>query len=434
MRLLRHPVVGFLLVSGALLVVIAVVAGRLADRAAEEGALAERRATNRLVTAALVEPYLKERLFPGSSKSLPGTLDRFDREMRQLVTNSPARIEALTVRAADGTVVYAPDLSLIGQVYPLTAAEEAALLDGGTGSAPAGDRAPLVPAGPDGSPEDLVQVFTGSQTPQGRQVLVEAFYDVQDIEARRAEIYNAYRWITVGPFLLLVVIVTCLLTLLTRQLRTASRDRERLLRSAISASDAERRRIARDLHDGVVQDLAGTAFSLSALSRDPATPTRARDLLEDTGVALRDSLKALRSLLAEIHPPDLHARGLAAALSDLVAPAEAAGIEATVAVHDDVAHAPDAEVALVWRVAQEAVRNAIRHSAAGRLSVEVGAAPSGLVLEVADDGVGFDPEAVRDRSSYGLRGLQSLVEDTGGSLVVDSAPGEGTRVLLRVER
>ena len=78
----------------------------------------------------------------------------------------------------------------------------------------------------------------------------------------------------------------------------------------MDASDAERRRIARDLHDSVVQDLAGTAFSVSAVARNPETAARrARDAWRAPGTSLRTSLKSLRSLLAEIHPPDLHADG-----------------------------------------------------------------------------------------------------------------------------
>ncbi|MCW2767840.1 MAG: ATP-binding region, ATPase domain protein, partial [Nocardioides sp.] len=205
----------------------------------------------------------------------------------------------------------------------------------------------------------------------------------------------------------------------------------RLLRSAIDASDAERRRIARDLHDGVVQDLAGTTYSISAVARDAGTPVNARESLQGATVSLRGSLRGLRSLLAEIHPPELHADGLAAALADLIAPAGAAGIQASVSV-EGAELASDAGVALVWRVAQEAVRNAIRHSGASTLAVTVRSDARRLTLEVVDDGVGFDPE-VRDPDRYGLRGLRSLVTDIGGRLEVRSAVGEGTTVRMELD-
>jgi two-component system NarL family sensor kinase len=94
--------------------------------------------------------------------------------------------------------------------------------------------------------------------------------------------------------------------------------------------------------------------------------------------------------------------------------------------------ASDDHVALVWRVAQEAVRNAIRHSRASTLAVTVRGSDEKLTLEVVDDGIGFDPGRFYP-DSYGLRGLRSLVADHGGVLEVRSAPGEGATVRIEVD-
>jgi signal transduction histidine kinase len=93
---------------------------------------------------------------------------------------------------------------------------------------------------------------------------------------------------------------------------------------------------------------------------------------------------------------------------------------------------PDDTVRLVWRVAQEAVRNAIRHAHATTLEVDVHRQDDRLVLRVVDDGQGFDVEGERDPASFGLRGLASLVKDEGGRLDVRSTPGEGTEVRMEV--
>ena len=93
--------------------------------------------------------------------------------------------------------------------------------------------------------------------------------------------------------------------------------------------------------------------------------------------------------------------------------------------------ASDAHVALVWRVAQEAVRNAMRHSDASTLAVTVRGDGRTLALEVVDDGTGFDPARTAP-DSCGLRGLRSLVADSGGVLEVRSSPGEGTTVRMEV--
>jgi signal transduction histidine kinase len=220
-----------------------------------------------------------------------------------------------------------------------------------------------------------------------------------------------------------------MLWVLTRRVTRAAAERERLLRNAATASDAERRRIARDLHDGVVQDLAGSAFALSGLAREAEGPER--ELLDETGDALRSSLRSLRSLLVEIHPPGLTADALPAALEDLSAPAAAAGVDVTVRAVGG-REASEERVALVWRVAQEAVRNTLRHADARCLTIDMREEGRAIVLEVSDDGQGFDPAAVRDDVHYGLRGLASLARDSGGTLAVRSSPGTGTVVRLEV--
>jgi signal transduction histidine kinase len=148
---------------------------------------------------------------------------------------------------------------------------------------------------------------------------------------------------------------------------------------------------------------------------------------------MRGSLRSLRSLLVEIHPRDLRRTGLPAALADLVAPAAGAGVAARVTT-DRLGTIDDRDVALVWRVAQEAVRNSLRHADAAHLDVEVWSEGRLTVLEVVDDGCGFDPAEAGDRTHFGLRGLESLIADAGGTLQVSSAPGQGTRVRLEVHR
>ena len=125
-------------------------------------------------------------------------------------------------------------------------------------------------------------------------------------------------------------------------------------------------------------------------------------------------------------------RASPAALADLTAPAGASGIQASVSV-EGAETATDERAALVWRVAQEAVRNALRHSAASTLAVTVRGDGRRLTLEVVDDGVGFDPARVRDSEHFGLRGLRSLVAEAGGTLEVRSSPHEGTTVRMEVD-
>jgi signal transduction histidine kinase len=231
--------------------------------------------------------------------------------------------------------------------------------------------------------------------------------------------------------LLMLTLTTPLVWVLVRRLRRAGEDRERLLRAAVEASEAERRRIARDLHDTVVQDLAGSSFRLAAAPRDPVA-------VEQASASIRSSLRSLRSLLVEIYPPDLSVESLPGALEDLLAPAADAGIATTVSVAP-LTEVSSPVVGLLWRVAQEAVRNAVRHAAPRCIAVRVrqhpgrgGTGGGTVTLQVVDDGTGFDPRVRRERDRLGLRGLHDLIQEHGGRLDVDSTPGEGTTVTLEM--
>ncbi len=166
--------------------------------------------------------------------------------------------------------------------------------------------------------------------------------------------------------------------------------------------------------------------TLAARTEDPVAGE-----LEAVGRSLRVSMRSLRSLLVEIYPPDLHTTGLAAAVHDLVAPVAATGVQVDVDVsgHED---ASPAAVALVWRVAQEAVRNVVRHARASRMSLTVRRDAGDLVLEVVDDGAGFGASAPRGEQQFGLRTAESLVREHGGIMEVESAPGSGTVVRVEV--
>lgn len=425
MRIVRHPLAQFLVISVLLVGAIGVAITILASRAANSEAIADARATTAVLARSVAEPGLTDRLVAGE----PGAIDRFDREILHRLTLRD--VKRIKIWAEDGTIVYSDDPRLIGSRYDL-GEDELEIFENGGVDAEVSDLT---------KPENrfessgvgLVEVYTRVHTAQGTPLLFEAYFSADEIDQRQQEVFIPFQRIALGSLLTLLAVATPVIWGLTRRLTAAGHERERLLLSAIEASDAERRRIARDLHDGVVQDIAGTAFSLSATSRDPDVPADVREWLEGAARSLRRSLRSLRSLLVEIHPPDLRASGLPGALADLTAPASSAGMAATVAV-DDIDGLEPATVALVWRVAQEAVRNAIRHSGAQHLTVAVQGDARAVVLEVIDDGTGFEPTASRDASHYGLRGLQSLVDDAGATLSVASAPGTGTTVRLEVSR
>jgi signal transduction histidine kinase len=422
-RLLRNPVVQYLVLAVLLFIVLSVATSILSARVAATEASADARQVTRVLARSVAQPAIPRGLIEGDA----GAIDKLDREvLDRLLVGDVRRVK---IWRADGTIVYSDESKLIGAVYALDEDELDVLENGGT-EAEVSDLS---------KPENrfeteaggLVEVYTRIRSPEGEPMLFEVYYSAEDLAARRSEVFAPIQRITVGGLLAMLVIATPIIWVLTRRLTRTARERERLLRASMTASEAERRRIARDLHDGVVQDLAGTAFSLTAVGRDDRVPEDLRGDLDNAGHSLRTSLKALRSLLVSIHPPDLHADGLAAALTDLTAPAATANIETSVDVAD-IGPVSDDTVRLVWRVAQEAVRNAIRHAGASTLEVDVHRQGDRLVLRVVDDGQGFDPEGEPDPASFGLRGLASLVKDEGGRLDVRSTLGEGTEVRMEV--
>ncbi|HEY6746482.1 MAG TPA: sensor histidine kinase, partial [Mycobacteriales bacterium] len=195
----------------------------------------------------------------------------------------------------------------------------------------------------------------------------------------------------------------------------------------------ERRRIAGDLHDGVVQDLAGVAFSLGAAARNPARDPEDTATVREAAEQVRDGVRSLRSLLVEIYPPNLYDEGLEAALSDLLARLEPRGIETSLRVDAPLDKLDLDATQLIYRAAQEGVRNVVAHADAARVSIAVTAVKDCVVLEVSDDGRGLPgPDLPQRPGHLGLRALGGLAATMGASLTLSSTPGKGTVLALEM--
>jgi signal transduction histidine kinase len=192
----------------------------------------------------------------------------------------------------------------------------------------------------------------------------------------------------------------------------------------VDATEAERRRIERDLHDGTQQRLVSLAMSLGLLeTKLPADPDAAKPIAHEAREALAVALEELRELSHGIHPAVLTERGLSAALEELV---DRAALPAHLEVSIDVRPPPGVEAAAYFMVS-EALTNAVKHSHAREVRVSASREQGELIIEVADDGIG----GAAPHGGSGLRGLTDRVEALGGTLVVSSPPGRGTR--LRAE-
>jgi signal transduction histidine kinase len=239
-----------------------------------------------------------------------------------------------------------------------------------------------------------------------------------------------------GAIGLILVVQVPLFWSLTRRLQLSHEQREGLLANAVTSSRRERRRVASYLHDGPVQELAGLAFSLAPVAESAESRGAGADaaVVRKVISRLRDTVRDLRALLVDLHPPNLAAAGLDAALRDLVSPLVARGTNVDLRVDGSERLDPETE-ALLYRVAQEAVRNVIAYADAGRVLVEVGVDDSSARLVVIDDGRGFESaerERRRAEGHLGLSLVEELAQQAGGTFEVTSAHAAGTRIELEV--
>jgi PAS domain S-box-containing protein len=197
----------------------------------------------------------------------------------------------------------------------------------------------------------------------------------------------------------------------------------------------ERARLARELHDSVTQSL----FSMTLLAEAGQRLARAGDLervqtyLGRLGETSQQSLKEMRLLVYELRPLVLERVGLVGALQQRLDAVEArAGVEARLLI-EGTTRVPEAMEEALYRIAEQALNNALKHAAATSVIVRISANDGRLALEVADNGCGFHPEAVKDRGGQGLTSMQERTEQIGGGLAVISAPGQGTTVRVEVE-
>jgi two-component system, NarL family, sensor kinase len=415
-------VAAFAALGLAAVAVVAVVAGVAIHRITDDEALRDAKQLTRMAALTAVEPDLSDGVLRGDTAAL----GRLDRAVRARVLRSPVvRVKLWTL---DGRIVYSDARSLAGRRFALDEAARRAA-ESGVAEADVSNA---------GAPEnvlerglgELLEVYQPVRTPEGRRLLYEEYlrYGAIAESSRR-------QWLALVPAIGGALLVLALAQLplawwLARRLQQREQEREALLVRIVEASDRERRRLAQALHEGPVQERAGLTWRLSAAERRAGPPLDAE--LGAVAAAARQAQRDLRAVLVTLHPPNLRRVGLDAALADVAAPLRDAGVEVELDIGTDGDLAPDAE-ALVYRVAEEALRNAHQHAGAARVDVRLRREDGRARLRVRDDGRGFPPQELAGRHADGHRGLallHDLAADAGGELTVHSAPGCGTTLEL----
>lgn len=395
----------------------------LSSRGTSE-AIRDAKSLTQLAGRGIAAPYLTPQLLAGR----PAAVRRMDRTVRtRLLTDPVVRVK---IWDGSGRILYSDESALIGARYELPAAELHALRTGGV-DAEVSDLS---------RPENrferryhkLLEVYLGLRASNGTPVLFELYQRFSSITASGNRLFRTFFFPMIATMVLLELAQIPLAVSLARKLRKGQREREALLQRAIEASEIERRRIARDLHDGPVQDLAGVSFTLSsAIAEAKGVDPALAEALGQTSRQTRESIRALRTLLVDIYPPRLHSEGLVAAVSDLLSALSAAGLEANLDAESQLHLEPNVE-AVLFRAAQESLRNVLRHAEAKKVNVRLRASSGLAVLEVEDDGRGMTIAPGDRDGHFGLRMLQDLARDSEGRLELDSGPGRGTTVRLEI--
>jgi PAS domain S-box-containing protein len=219
---------------------------------------------------------------------------------------------------------------------------------------------------------------------------------------------------------------------------TARKETEAALRNLsgrlLEAQEEERARVAKELHDGVSQNLALLAVELDLLGqRLPENIAQMKPCLEEFSTRTKALLDEVNRLARGLHPAKLEQLGLASALRAFCREMESGGVIAVQFETENVPRMLPGEVALcLYRVAQEALWNVAKHSGAKRANVELAGAEGDIRLRIADDGKGFDPARVPRATSLGLVSMRERIRLVQGEIQWNSKPGQGTRVIARV--
>lgn len=426
-RLVAWQVGQFALVGVVALAIVALATSIASRRVGEREAIADARITTVIRAQGLVTPVLTDDLVAGDESAIA----RVDEVVRRdVLDDSLVRVK---VWAADGRIVYSDEPELIGTSWELGEDKRESMA---TGRIEAGVSDLTEPENlyERGSGK-LLEVYLPVATPSGEVLLFEAYYRYGLVTAQGERLWRSFAPIAIGALVLLELVQIPLAWSLARRLRQRMRERESLLHRALEASDIERRRIASDLHDGVVQDLTGVAFALSAAARREPDPVADRTVIGESADSVRASIRELRTLLVDIYPPDFDDTTLESALADLLSRANEQGIATqldTGGLRDPL---PDPVARILYRSIQEGLRNALDHAHAGTITVSVGTENGVARASVADDGAGFDPDVLPQRHAeghLGLTALRGLLTDAGGTLEITTRPGAGTTICATV--
>src|SRR3954463_16486265 len=408
-------------VIGSLVALLAIGVGTLfiAKSVAERAALREAKTRGAALARVVAGPLVNADVRRGDAVRLTALNDALRSRLRE------GSIVHMKVWAEDGSILWSDEHTLRGRRYHL--APSVRKLFGTTQFVAEMSRLDKAENELETDPAPLLEVYAGATDADGEPVVFESYWADERVNSDRQAILDRLAPVALGSLVLFELAVFPLAISLGRRVDRGQSERNKMLRHAISAADLERRRIAQDLHDGVVQDLAGVAFALPSiraqLAPGPAADG-ARHVIDELKAVVQRDIAGLRTMLTETYPPGLEEDGLVSAVNALAKRAGRSGVVVTVDVDAVADERPD-DIRLVYRVIREGLRNVARHSQASAAAVTAHRHDDDIVIVVEDDGRGPGDGAIRS-GHLGLRVLADLLHDVDGSLELQARPGGGT--------
>jgi signal transduction histidine kinase len=427
-------------ISLAALVAVGALAAIICVQVVQDQALRRAEQYGASIARSVIAPRVTRGVEQGDTDALVALNTQVRHRMADDTT-----IQRIKVWSANGRILYCDDPIQMGLQFPLDEDDLDALTTGGVDSDISDlDKSENVY---DRGFGESLEVYAGVRDSSGDPILVETYFVANRLHADEAALIRR-----VVPVVLVAVVALGLLLVplaftLARRVSRYERERQSMIRIAVEASSAERRRVAGELHDGVIQDLAGVGYALSSIDSqlvtfgrsngertagdpEPAPPIdRMLTTLHTAQRLVHDDLLALRELTGLQYAADSPAVDPEAALrvvADHVA-AEGTPVELVVGPLPEL---PPAHRAALIRIGREAMRNAAKHAPGSHVVLTLVVSGGTVVLTVVDDGPGFDPHnAVGPVEGHiGLALLADAAEGAGGRLDVRSRPGHGTTI------
>ena len=368
----------------------------------------------------------------------PAAAGALHTQVHQQVLAGP--IVDVIIARADGTVLYASQTVRTGTVRAFPDPHAAAQALSGPDDAGPVSVVRGASALPGVKKATTLTVYTGFTPPGGQRTLYLATIPLSNLDWVADELRGEVLPIALITLLILELIQIPFAARLIRATRQAEQERHHAIARGAIALTAERKRLARFLHDEIVPDLAGIGMALDAMPAiirtQPDNPELDQTLTTAAHTVRRD-VGLIRTLLTDVYPQDLEQIGLTRALDKLLDPVRETGTTVTLHVEQPLVLPPSLTGA-IYSIVREAARNT-RHAHARTVSVDIRRQLDTVHVTVTDDGLGFDPEPwlrptrpnhpeSRAPEHYGLTLMVSVIHDADGTLTITSQAKQGTRI------